>query len=225
MWDLRRYRGLWLLLASPVVAAVAVPAEEEADEDEEEADFRRAEDEEDMGSPFLRGAAAEATTARASMSRVRPGWSHSCPLDAYDRRKVPHPSNIKHPRLSLLSLFSLSYSSLLSCTAHPHSFFHGVARPVPTKSTSKEQTEQCRQLRTQASSFKKQPDPRDLRTYKYRPFAEQPNRPNRNTMPTTHIPKYPVVDPDPSLGRAVGNFNFTDYRCDLQPCPGATACG
>ena len=31
-------------------------------------------------------------------------------------------------------------------------------------------------------------------------------------MPSTHIPKFPVVDPDPSLGKAIGNFNLTDYR-------------
>mmetsp|Transcript_1354 Transcript_1354/g.2195 ORF Transcript_1354/g.2195 Transcript_1354/m.2195 type:complete len:122 (-) Transcript_1354:44-409(-) len=30
-------------------------------------------------------------------------------------------------------------------------------------------------------------------------------------MPTTHKPKYPVVDPEPSLSRALMNFNFTDY--------------
>lgn len=30
-------------------------------------------------------------------------------------------------------------------------------------------------------------------------------------MPTTHIAKYPIVDPNPSFGRAVANFNFTDY--------------
>jgi hypothetical protein len=29
-------------------------------------------------------------------------------------------------------------------------------------------------------------------------------------MPTTHTPKYPVVDPEPALDRALGNFNFTD---------------
>ena len=31
-------------------------------------------------------------------------------------------------------------------------------------------------------------------------------------MPSFHIPKYPVVDPDPSIGKAIGNFNLTDYR-------------
>lgn len=31
------------------------------------------------------------------------------------------------------------------------------------------------------------------------------------TMPTTHVPKYPVVDPSPSMSKAVCNFNFTDY--------------
>ncbi|KAJ1442947.1 hypothetical protein B484DRAFT_441834 [Ochromonadaceae sp. CCMP2298] len=30
-------------------------------------------------------------------------------------------------------------------------------------------------------------------------------------MPATHKATFPVVDPSPSLGRAVGNFNFTDY--------------
>jgi len=30
-------------------------------------------------------------------------------------------------------------------------------------------------------------------------------------MPVTHIPKYPVVDPDPSVSKAIGNFNSTDY--------------
>lgn len=31
-------------------------------------------------------------------------------------------------------------------------------------------------------------------------------------MPSFHVPKYPVVDPDPSIGKAVGNFNLTDCR-------------
>ena len=31
-------------------------------------------------------------------------------------------------------------------------------------------------------------------------------------MPGLHTPKYPVVDPDPSIGKAIGNFNLTDYR-------------
>ena len=31
-------------------------------------------------------------------------------------------------------------------------------------------------------------------------------------MPSFHIAKYPVVDPDPSIGKAIGNFNLTDYR-------------
>lgn len=31
-------------------------------------------------------------------------------------------------------------------------------------------------------------------------------------MPILHSPKFPVVDPDPSMGRVIGNFNFTDYR-------------
>ena len=31
-------------------------------------------------------------------------------------------------------------------------------------------------------------------------------------MPILHKPKYPVVDPDPSMGRTIGNFNLTDYR-------------
>jgi hypothetical protein len=30
-------------------------------------------------------------------------------------------------------------------------------------------------------------------------------------MPYTHIPKYPVVDPDPSLTDARKNFNIRDY--------------
>jgi hypothetical protein len=29
-------------------------------------------------------------------------------------------------------------------------------------------------------------------------------------MPVLHKPKYPVVDPDPSFGRIVANFNLTD---------------
>lgn len=30
-------------------------------------------------------------------------------------------------------------------------------------------------------------------------------------MPTTHVPKYPVVDPSPSITKALGNFNVRDY--------------
>jgi hypothetical protein len=30
-------------------------------------------------------------------------------------------------------------------------------------------------------------------------------------MPTTHKPKYPIVDPDPSTRKAIYNFNFQDY--------------
>jgi hypothetical protein len=29
-------------------------------------------------------------------------------------------------------------------------------------------------------------------------------------MPVTHIPKYPVVDPDPSVTKALGNLNAKD---------------
>lgn len=31
-------------------------------------------------------------------------------------------------------------------------------------------------------------------------------------MPLISKPKYPVVDPDPSMGRTVSNFNLTDWR-------------
>lgn len=31
-------------------------------------------------------------------------------------------------------------------------------------------------------------------------------------MPIYSKPRYPVVDPDPSLGKTMGNFNLTDYR-------------
>ena len=31
-------------------------------------------------------------------------------------------------------------------------------------------------------------------------------------MPTTHIPKFPVVDPSPTMAKTISNFNFTDYR-------------
>ena len=31
-------------------------------------------------------------------------------------------------------------------------------------------------------------------------------------MPVTHVPKYPVVDPDPSSGKAILNFGFTEFR-------------
>lgn len=30
-------------------------------------------------------------------------------------------------------------------------------------------------------------------------------------MPITHIPKYPIVDPDPSIGRAIAHFNARDW--------------
>ncbi|CAM6001893.1 unnamed protein product [Sphagnum balticum] len=30
-------------------------------------------------------------------------------------------------------------------------------------------------------------------------------------MPTTHRPGYPVVDPNPSFGKAIGNFNLRDW--------------
>jgi hypothetical protein len=30
-------------------------------------------------------------------------------------------------------------------------------------------------------------------------------------MPATHIPKYPVVDPDPSTSRALSNLYWKDY--------------
>ncbi len=29
-------------------------------------------------------------------------------------------------------------------------------------------------------------------------------------MPATHIPRYPVVDPEPSMTKAMGNFNGND---------------
>ncbi len=29
-------------------------------------------------------------------------------------------------------------------------------------------------------------------------------------MPATHVPKYPVVDPEPSMTKAMGNFNMND---------------
>lgn len=29
-------------------------------------------------------------------------------------------------------------------------------------------------------------------------------------MPPTHVPKFPVVDPDPSMRRAIGNFGLKD---------------
>ena len=31
-------------------------------------------------------------------------------------------------------------------------------------------------------------------------------------MPTTSVPKFPVVDPEPELGKVIGNFNFADIR-------------
>ena len=31
-------------------------------------------------------------------------------------------------------------------------------------------------------------------------------------MPIANIPKYPVVDPNPSTGKIISNFNLTDYR-------------
>jgi hypothetical protein len=30
-------------------------------------------------------------------------------------------------------------------------------------------------------------------------------------MPTIHIPKYPIVDPEPSVSKAVSNFNAEDW--------------
>lgn len=30
-------------------------------------------------------------------------------------------------------------------------------------------------------------------------------------MPVTNIPKYPVVDPNPEIGKTLMNFNFNDY--------------
>jgi hypothetical protein len=30
-------------------------------------------------------------------------------------------------------------------------------------------------------------------------------------MPITHIPKFPIVDPDPSLGKAISNFHLSDW--------------
>ena len=30
-------------------------------------------------------------------------------------------------------------------------------------------------------------------------------------MPTTHIAKYPIVDPNPTMGKTIYNFNFADY--------------
>jgi hypothetical protein len=30
-------------------------------------------------------------------------------------------------------------------------------------------------------------------------------------MPLIHKPAYPVVDPDPDLGKTVGNFNLKDW--------------
>ena len=30
-------------------------------------------------------------------------------------------------------------------------------------------------------------------------------------MPTTHVAKYPIVDPNPSWGRIITNFNLSDY--------------
>jgi hypothetical protein len=29
-------------------------------------------------------------------------------------------------------------------------------------------------------------------------------------MPTFHVTKYPVVDPSPSVGKTIANFNFRD---------------
>ena len=30
-------------------------------------------------------------------------------------------------------------------------------------------------------------------------------------MPITHIPKFPIVDPDPSVGKAISNFHLSDW--------------
>ncbi len=29
-------------------------------------------------------------------------------------------------------------------------------------------------------------------------------------MPATHVPKFPVVDPEPDMMKAIGNFNMND---------------
>ncbi len=33
----------------------------------------------------------------------------------------------------------------------------------------------------------------------------------KGKMPVTHTPTYPVVDPDPSMGKAFANFRLKDY--------------
>lgn len=30
-------------------------------------------------------------------------------------------------------------------------------------------------------------------------------------MPTTHVAKYPIVDPEPNMTKAILNYNATDY--------------
>lgn len=44
-------------------------------------------------------------------------------------------------------------------------------------------------------------------------------------MPALHIPKFPVVDPDPPLSRAASNFSFRDYSAIAGFAAAGFTCG